>query len=125
MMTARRSLFLLFCFLVIFCYLRFCYRCYYCCICIFFFYYYYYLAISETRRTCHGIPHRPLKPIVAGTRNSSEPALNPHDSTNEPCHFLAIHRIGDADRIATGTRRWYDSPGSRVAVMRPVLLCSC
>ena len=71
-----------------------------------------FLAISETRRPCHLIPHRPLEPIVAGTRNSSEPALNPHDSTNERCHFLTIHRLGDVDRTATGTRRWYDSPGS-------------
>ena len=63
---------------------------------------YYYFLIAETRRTCHGIPHRPLNPIVAGTGNSRELALNLHDSTNEPCH---CYRVGHADRTVTCTRR--------------------
>ena len=70
--------------------------------------------------SCHEVSPRPLKPIVAGTRNSRE--LNPHDSTNEHRHFLAIYRLGYVDRTVTGTRRWYDSSGSRVGVMRSALL---
>ena len=65
---------------------------------------YYYFVIAETRRTCHGIPHWPLNPIVAGTGNSRELALNLHDSTNEPCH---CYRVGHADRTVTSTRRRY------------------
>ena len=68
---------------------------------------FFYVSTSETRRPCHEIPHRQLKlkTIIAGTRNSSEPALNPHHSTNEPWHFLTIHHLSVVNRTVISTLR--------------------
>ena len=98
---------LCFCFLVIFCCSRFCYCGLCCCILFVLLFILFYVTISETRTTCHKIPRRPLKTIVAGTRSSRAPALNPHVFTNKPRHFHTFQCVGNVDRIATDTRCRY------------------